>query len=195
MIAQSVLLFVCLIVGELRLERIGARLLPTMQLIYASGGVESAWTVDSVARDTTLGGRSPCVRIRLRTRSEGAPETRAYCTDSTMMFTWDDRTQQLRASRPLSAGGALELPQRDGGQVRFESAASTVEQIGTQSLEVIPTTVTTRDSTGTIVRRLRERFSVGLATATGGVFEVPDSSQAGGWRTVRSFEMTAIRIP
>lgn len=195
MIASASLFLVCLSVGQIRAERIGARLLPGMQLVYSSEGVQNAWTVDTVATDTTLGGRSPCVRIRLRTRSEGPPETRAYCTDSTTMFTWDERSGQHRPSRPLSAGGALELRQRDNGNALFESAVSMVEQIGAVSLEVIPTTVTTRDSTGRIVRRLRERFSVGLATATGGVFEVPDSSQPRGWRTVRRFELVAIRMP
>ena len=62
-------------------------------------------------------------------------------------------------------------------------------------LHVVPTTVTTRDTTGRVLRRLRERFAVSLGTAVGGVFEVPDSSQAGGWRVEREFELVRIVRP
>jgi hypothetical protein len=100
----------------------------------------------------------------------------------------------------------MENRQANGGLVRFETLEPTVENIPLEGgssgasavptpIDVIPTTVTTFDSTGQIVRRLRERFSVALATATGGVFEVPDTTQSSGWRTIQRFELVAIRVP
>jgi hypothetical protein len=177
-------------------QSIGVLLRPGTQLVYSSGGVEAVWTIDTVSRDTTLAGRPGCFRMRLRTSpTQSVPDTRAHCADSTMMLSWDDRTAQLRPSRPLRAGMVLELPYRGGGSVRFETGLPKVERIGAISIDVIPTTITTRDSTGRLVRRLRERFAVGLATATGGVFEDPDASAPGGWKTTRSFELIAIRTP
>ena len=105
----------------------------------------------------------------------------------------DERTGTHRPSRPLRGGDSLRSPQRNGGSALCETAATIEELIGTRTITVVPTTVTTRDSTGTPVRRLRERFSIGLATATGGVFEERDLTQPGGWRIARSFELTLIR--
>ncbi len=100
---------------------------------------------------------------------------------------------------------AMEMRQANGGLIAYQTAEPVVERVSVESIatgqivltdiEVIPTTVTTGDSTGKVVRRLRERFSVALATATGGVFEVPDSTQATGWHTVRSFALVRIRKP
>ncbi len=175
-------------------ESIGSQLRPGMQLVYSSGGVETPWTIDSLMRNLTIGSRTGCVRIRLRTSQQGTPETRALCADTTLL-SWDDRSGELRPTRPLKAGGVLEVVQRSGGSVRFEAGSPSTERVGETVLWVLPTTVTTRDSTGRVVRRLLERFSIGLATATGGVFEVPDSTRQSGWRTVRSFELVALRQP
>ena len=188
--------------------QLGGRLVPAMELVYASDGATSPpWTIDSIARELRLGSSEHCVRIRLRTSpTQATPETRTHCVQSMSMFNWDERTGQLRPARPLEPGVSLETQQPNGGRIRFETAAMEVERIPVESrstrepvapaaLEVLPTIVTTMDSTGKVVRRLRERFSIELATATGGVFEVPDSASTGGWRTVRRFELVAIRLP
>ena len=192
------------------LLEIGSLLVPGMQLVYASDGVPSPpWTIDSVVRFAAEGrpGRAPmgCVRIRLRISPTQASEARVHCLDSTTMVNLDERSGQSRPARPLLPGMSLELRQANGGLVSFETSKDAVDQIPFDNpsaeesplwaMDVLPTTVTTRDSTGTVVRRLRERFSVGLATATGGVFEVPDSTQATEWRTVRRFELVQIRKP
>ena len=195
LLGSSALQRVAPAIGQLAVdERIGALLRPGMQLVYESGGVGATWTLDSVAHDTTLGGRAGCVRMRVRTAADQAvPEVRAYCRDATTMFAWDERTGTHRPSRPLRGGDSLRSPQRNGGSALYETAAAIEEMIGARTITVVPTTVTTRDSTGTPVRRLRERFSIGLATATGGVFEERDLTQPGGWRIARSFELTLIR--
>jgi hypothetical protein len=58
-------------------------------------------------------------------------------------------------------------------------------------LPIVRTTILTRDSAGTIIRRLREDYAPTLLTAARGVFEEPDD--AGGWRTVRVFALRSVR--
>ena len=158
-------------------ERIGGMLRPGMQLVYESGGVKTPWTIDSVVHDTTLGVRTACVRIRLRTAPDQTlAETRAYCADSMMMSTWDGATGQHRAARPLASAGYLRTMQRGGATSTYTTDEPVVETIGAARLTVSPTTVISRDSTGRVTRRLRERFSIGLATATGGAFEIGRAS-------------------
>ena len=179
---------------------------PGMALVYSSDGVESPpWAIDSVQRLVSVGPHEGCVRIRLRTSpAQAVPDTRQHCVDGATMMNWDERAGTLRPARPLGARAVLEIPQANGGRVRYETGDLSVEQIPHQrgptttlptAVGVLPTTVTTFDSAGRIVRRLRERFSITLATATGGVFEIPDSTQAGGWRVQRRFELVAIRQP
>jgi hypothetical protein len=173
---------------------IGSALRPGMSLVYSSGGVETPWIIDSVRTDSALHGRRPCALIWLRTSpSQTAAQLRSWCTDSASMFAWDERTAAFRAVRPLAPGTRLELSLANGGRSVYETAERTVEVISGRSIDVVVTTVTTADSTGRVVQRLRERFSIALATATGGTFEVPDSAHPGGWRTTRAFELVAIR--
>lgn len=173
---------------------IGSLLAPRLELVYASDGVETPWVVDSVVHDTTYGGRRGCVRMRIRTSpTQQTAETRAFCADSTTMYTWNATAGELRASRPLAPNATFEMKLTGGRTSRYETGAAQTETVSGRAIAVIPTTVTTRDSTGKIVSRLRERFAVALATATGGVFESPDTAAAGGWKETRRFELVAIR--
>lgn len=63
---------------------------------------------------------------------------------------------------------------------------------GGRVFDLLFTTVTTRDSTGRAIRRLREAFAPALLTAVEGTFEVPDSTQASGWRVLSEFRLTEI---
>jgi hypothetical protein len=175
------------------------------QLVYSSDGAESPpWMIDSVVRDVSTGDRSGCVRIRLRLNpAQPTADTRVHCVDSLTMLNWDARAGVARPARPLGANAQLDLPQANGVRNRFETAKPAVERLqvvrgssrDSVTIDVIPTTMTTYDSTGKAIRRLRERFSIALATATGGVFEVPDSTQPGGWRVNRTFDLVLIRQP
>ena len=190
--------------AEAQTPRVGFHLRPGMQLIYSSDESESPpWIIDSLSAWATAG-RHNCLRIRLRASPNANLETRSHCTDSATMFNWDERAGVLRPARPLRPGASLEVRQASGTMARFETGAIDTEQIpirvganttSTLPVEILETVVTTTDSTGRVVRRLRERFSAGLATATGGVFEVPDTTQQTGWRVVRRFELIAIRMP
>ena len=183
-------------------DGIGSLLVTGMQLVYERDGVQTPWTIDSVVPFSATGMKG-CIRIQLRTSpTQATPEKRAHCSDSATMYNWDDRLGRPRGVRPLLVNMLMEMRQQNGTLVRYEASAPTLERIRTErgpnadttAIEVIPTVVTTMDSTGKAVRRLRERFSVGLATATGGVFEVPDSTTAGRWRTTLQFELVRIRI-
>jgi hypothetical protein len=83
--------------------------------------------------------------------------------------------------------------QPSGDVVRYETGDAAEEKISGRAIPVVATTVTTFDSTGRPKRRLRERYALSLTTATGGTFEVPDSSRAGEWLSQRSFELREIR--
>jgi hypothetical protein len=77
--------------------------------------------------------------------------------------------------------------------VRYVTGSAGVDVIGARRLRVVDTTVTTMDAAGKTVRRLRERYALSLATATGGRFETPDPEQPGQWRTQQIFELREIR--
>ena len=187
-------------------NRIGELLEPGMQLFYSSQGIQPApWTIFSVTRGVTIAGRSDCVRISLRTApNQVVPETRVHCVRGTAMVNVDETTGSVRPGRPLVPEFKVAIPQPNGGQVVYETSQSVLENIQLQRgsaqpvgtpVDVLLTTVTTLDSAGKVIRRLRERFSIALGTATGGVFEMPDSTQAGGWRVVNRFELARIAIP
>jgi hypothetical protein len=175
-------------------QRPGSALTQGMELVYASEGVETPWMVDSVTHDTTLGGRLGCVRIRLRTSpTQPTADTRAHCADSTTWYNWDEASGTLRAVRLLAANAERVFELSGGRKARYETGSPTSDVVGTQAITVLPTTITTLDSTGRAVSRLRERFAVQLATATRGTFESPDLTAGMGWRETRSFQLVAIR--
>ena len=88
----------------------------------------------------------------------------------------------------------LTINRPNGDTVLYETGAASEETIGTLRIPVIATVVTTRGSDGRPKRRLRERYAISLATATGGVFEVPDPAAPTGWRTEQAFELREIRM-
>ncbi len=193
--SKAIVLAIAIIVALQGAAKPGGLLRPGTVLVYSTGGVETSWTIDSVAADTTLGGRTGCVRLRLRTSPQQRESSvRAWCVDGATLTTWDDRTGAHRPARPAAAGSRLEL-KSGANTVRFETGAMSVDTIGGVAIPVVPTVVVTRDSSGAAVRRLRERFSAGLLTATSGVFEVPDTSRSGAWREERRFTLVAIRQP
>ena len=169
----------------------GAMLMPGTMLIYSSGGVETPWTMDSVAVDTTLAGRSGCTRLKLRLSPAARQTTRAFCADSVMLWTWNDSTQTLRESRPLREGGTFSVSSPRGTTV-YETGTPTTEKIGGVEVWVIPTTVWTRDGSGRVIRKLTENYALGLLTATRGTFEIPDSTRAGQWIVQQRFELIGI---
>jgi hypothetical protein len=171
-------------------------LVPGAELVYAANGtVTSTWRVDSIAYDLLIEGRTGCVRVRF---APGGPspgvEERLSCAAGDTLFTWDAAGQRWRAARPIAPDRILEIPGRNRVN-RYVTGAAREEQIGPHRVEVVETTVTTLDSTGVAIRRLRERYAPSLGTATWGVFETPDSATSGGWRVNTEFTLVEIRLP
>jgi hypothetical protein len=173
----------------------GSGLVNGTQLVYASGGTEQPpWVVESIERPATIGGQADCARIRLRMAPPpAAPEVRAWCLRDGVLSAFVDSTSTFRPLRPVGPGMTLDLPRAAGGLVRYETGDRERETIGTRTIDVIPTSVTTVDADGRAVRRLRERYALALVTATHGVFETPDSTQSSGWRVTQEFRLVAIR--
>ncbi|MEX2178247.1 MAG: hypothetical protein WD801_06025 [Gemmatimonadaceae bacterium] len=171
----------------------GALLSRGTQLVYASAGQDAPpWTVEQITRDTTLGGMHRCSVIHLRTSpAQAAPEHRMYCVRGDTLFAWDSAQLRHAPLRPVGPDMSMEVKGRTVTST-YVTGERLREAIGSVAVDVLVTTVTTRDSTGAVVRRLRERYSVGLATATGGVFEIPDSTASSGWRQQRAFELVRV---
>jgi hypothetical protein len=179
----------------LLLAGLAADLRPGMQLVYASGGRDQApWVIDVVERGLALKGDADCAKLGIRRRAgqTEADESR-LCVDGGTLFAWDAAARDWIPQRPVGPNMQLTLPRSNGDSVRYETGALDGETIGALQIQVVATTVTTMDSSGRPKRRLRERFAVTLATATGGIFEVPDDTAPTGWRTEQAFELRAIR--
>lgn len=177
------------------LAGLAADLRPGMQLIYASAGRDQPpWTIDVVERGLVLKGDADCARLGIRRRvgQTEADESR-LCVDRDTLYAWDATARDWTPQRPVGPHMQLVLSRANGDSVRYETGAPGQETIGGLLLQVVATTVTTFDPSGRPKRRLRERFALALATATGGVFEVPDDSTPTGWRTEQAFELRAIR--
>jgi hypothetical protein len=174
-------------------SRVGTSLARGMELHYESNGVTTPWTIDSVDLTVAVAGQSQCSRIVLRI-GDGQPQSRTHCVAADTMWNWDERTQRLVLARRLSPG-LLEITANNGGLVRFLVMPVDSSSIGGRQFMVLPTMVTTYDSTGAPLRRLIERFAPALATATEGVFEVPDTANAADWRVVQQFQLTAVKPP
>jgi hypothetical protein len=172
---------------------LGSSLTPGTQLLYESNGVTTPWYIDSVNTSFAAGSESNCLRLVLRIGT-GAAQTRTHCVVGETMMNWSQNAGRLVAARPLSIT-TMGISAANGGSVRFEVSPPAVDTIGTERFVVLPTVVTTLDSSGKAIRRLTERFAQALATATEGVFEVPDTARAGQWRISQRFRLTGIRRP
>jgi hypothetical protein len=163
------------------------------ELVYESGDTQQHWVVEALEQPASIAGLTQCVRMDLRRAPTPArPESRAWCVQDLRLKSWNDSSLELTPLRPVGPDMTLELP-LEKGTVRYETGGLERDTIGDMIIDVVPTTVTTLDSAGRTVRRLRERYALGLATATRGTFEEPDSVQPGSWRTTQQFRLVAVR--
>lgn len=164
------------------------------RLVYSSGGTEQpAWTVDSVIHGVVAGARQRCVRIVLRTRpNQPTPELRLLCMSGDTLFAWNAAAAELRVQRPVGAGMSIAIPQANGASVRYVTGDAGSAEVSGRVFGFVHTTVTTHDASGRGVRRIRERYATALATALDGVFEVADSTAAGGWRETQRFVLARV---
>jgi hypothetical protein len=170
----------------------GSLLTPGMQLVYEADGKENPpWTVVS-ARDTALGGMTACRAMSIRTDAARPADQRLWCARGDTLFTWDAATKTHRQLRPLAEGQRLWAQGARGSRMRYANRAAQEQTISGFNLNVVQVVMVTDDSTGKEIRRLREFYAPALATATSGVFEVPDSTVPGGWRMTTSFKLVRI---
>ena len=170
-----------------------SQLVAGMELVYASrDGEITPWIVEA-RRDTAVSG-ARCSIVSIRTNPSEPTERRFTCLSNDSLLVVDPATLNLRLLRPVGSRMRAEVRGR-ATVATYETATPHADTISGVVLHVVPTTVTTRDTTGRLLRRLRERFAVSLGTAVDGVFEVPDSSRAGGWRVEREFELVRIVRP
>ena len=177
----------------------GALLRPGMQLIYTSNDQEQPpWYLDSVRTDSTLRPGSACTILHQRRRAgQTQAEESRLCLANDTLFSWNREAGEWRPQRPIGPGMFMEFTRPNGSRVRYEVGETAQDRVNGLSdpVPVVRTTVTTMDSVGRPVRRLRESYAIGLATATGGEFEVPDSTAPEGWRVEQRFKLREIRTP
>ena len=175
----------------------GSMLKAGVTLTYGSGGREQPpWMIDSVHRDVALGGRTGCTRIFLRMRpDQPSPTARIACRGGDTLFAWNATTNAWRAERPLGAGMTLRVPQPSGASLDYATATVGDTTVSGHRIGFVHTTIITHDPQGRPIRRLTERYAVSLATALGGLFEVPDSVATGSWKESQKFDLVRISIP
>lgn len=168
-----------------------------MLLVYASdGGEQPPWSIDFVESRVALKDHADCARLRIRRQpSQAEPDENRLCVEKGTLYVWDSGGNTWLPQRPVGPGMELILPRPNGDVVQYTTGTVSEEVISGLRLSVLETTVTTVDSSGRPRRRLRERYALTLATATGGRFEVPDPDAPVAWRTQQVFELREIRMP
>ena len=180
--------------GAVQGVRLASGLAPGTELMYESNGQSQApWRVDSLRTGLPLRKGSDCVDLQLRRAGQDAPDLQRLCLAADTLYRWMPARRDWAVSRPVGRRMTWLSRQGNGNVVRYETGEMASERISGRSIAVIHTTITTTDSTGRPLRRLTERFAPALVTATGGVFEAPDSTAEGGWRRLQSFELRSIR--
>lgn len=166
--------------------RPGEGLVAGMVLEYSTGTGTSKWVIDSVAGR----GDPECGRVWLR--RDTTSESRHDCVRAGVLERWSDGSSRWVEQRPVGLGGRRSY-RRGAGTVEFLVEGFGVDTISGAAVPVVVTTVTTFDSAGVARRRLRERYAIGLTTATWGRFEAMDAGSPSGWTTQQEFRLVAIR--
>ena len=89
----------------------------------------------------------------------------------------------------------LRVAQASGASLDYTTGATGDTTISGHRIPFVHTTIVTKDAAGREIRRLTERYAISLATALGGLFEVPDSTNAGAWKESQKFDLVRISIP
>jgi hypothetical protein len=167
---------------------IGSALGEGTELVYESRGVAQApWVYDSV-RVVARQGFDRC--IITKRRSQAARES---CVRADTLF---QRTgsNPYRAVRPIGPNMQLDVRTAAGEILHYTTQEVEIERVAEGlDVAVLLTTIVTRGPSGTVTRRLRERYAPAVLTAVWGVFEEPDES--GGWTSVLEFSLIDVRSP
>lgn len=175
---------------------LGTGLEPGMQLIYESMGErQPPWHVDSVRVGAGLRPGFDCAVLHIRRRPDAPAEETRLCLGTDTLHRWDARRASWTVARPVGPRMTWSTLGPDSTTVRYETDIASEDTIAGRRIPVILTAVTTTDSAGRPLRRLRERYALSLATATRGAFETPDSARPGTWLVQREFVLREILTP
>jgi hypothetical protein len=167
---------------------IGSALSEGIELVYQSRGVvQTPWVYDSV-RVVERRDFDRCVITQRRSQPP-----RESCVRGDTVF---ERTQSgtYRAVRPIGPNMQLEVRSASGDILHYTTEEAEIRRLaGGLEVTSLSTSIVTRNSSGTITRRLREHYAPSLLTAVSGTFEEPDES--GGWRVVLEFSLIEVRRP
>ncbi|MGQ0639598.1 MAG: hypothetical protein ACT4P6_02340 [Gemmatimonadaceae bacterium] len=173
--------------------RVASDLHPGLLLHYTSGPqFTSPWIVDSAEVALALMPGADCARFRIRRNADQVPNESRLCVLRDTLFGWDTRRNTWTPQRPVGPHMTFIQARANGDTVRYTTETRTSETVSGIQLVVLPTTVLTVDSLGRPKRRLRERYALSIATAVGGVFEVPDPDTPGAWRPEQRFELARL---
>ena len=176
----------------------GSLLKQRMSLQYEAGTKRGEpWMIDLVEMDRPHAGREHTSHIRIRKDGRSsAPEDLRLARDESQLLEFAASSSHWQPSRPLRPGQTLKVRDSKGPVTsRYETGAYSLEQISGIIVTVLLITVTFLDAAGKPSRRLRERYSIGLATATGGVFETAEDSSPGQFKPTLKFELIEIKLP
>jgi hypothetical protein len=143
--------------------------------------------VDSLDFEARLQNQTSCSYVRF-----GSRDIRRLCTCADTLFSWNEQQSRLLATRPVGANMSLRVSTSTGGHAVYETGVIEKVTLSGQTFDALPTTVTTYNAEGAVVRRLRERYVLALATALGGIFEVPDPARPGQWNVQQQFVLARI---
>jgi hypothetical protein len=174
----------------------GSALRAGLQLVYSNDGQrQDPWIIDSVRAGGLTAEQADCVTYWIRLRAGQPSEERTMCVRGTMLQRWDASLGALRDERPVVPRQRWSVGRANGDLATYETGDLEEATIGTRKFVALPTTVTTRNMVGVVLRRLRERYVLVLFTASDGVFEVADSAATDGWRATQRFVLSEITVP
>jgi hypothetical protein len=165
----------------------GGLLKPGMRLTYEAQGKRSEpWVVASVKLDVPFAGRARTSFVAVRKDGPQAPaEEQRLVREKGILL--EHSSGAWVPARPVRPGLVVQKK-----NARFTAHGLGLETIGGVLIPVVHTTIEFLDPQGKPARRLRERYAVGLATATGGVFETADPAAPGGFKPTLTFELVGI---
>ncbi len=164
-----------------------------MKLIYSSNGEEqSPWEIKNIESDISLEGWKNCARLEI-SYGDGA-ESRSECIteDGFLMVNYGGGWRQ---SRPVYEKMILEKKNPSGSLVaKYTTSEFSNVLIGGVSYSALQTEVINYNPDGSIKNRLLEKYSVGMATALEGAFQIPDNHNDSGWQTVNAFHLSRVEV-
>src|SRR5262245_12606354 len=147
----------------------GSSLRAGMHLVYRNDGQrQEPWTIDSVRVGGLTPEQSDCVTYWIRLRAAQPSEERTMCVRGTMLQRWDASLGALRDERPVVPRQRWSVGRANGDLATYETGDLEEATVGTHKFLALPTTVTTRNMVGVVLRRLRERYVLVLLTASDG---------------------------